>query len=72
MVWISFQVEFFIGAQYWGTTFIPREVVRVGRVSRELLGELKGFEFDELDGEEENQLGAGYKFANGKSGVSFT
>ena len=67
LVWLSFQVEFFIGAQFWGTTFIPREIVRVARVSPELLGDLKGFEFDELD-VEDNQLGVGYKFSIGEHG----
>ena len=64
LVWFTFQVEFFIGAQYWGTTFIPREIVRVARVAPELLGELKGFEFDELEGEE-NQLSVGYRISTG-------
>ena len=65
LVWMSFHVEFFIGSQYWGTTFIPREIVRVARVAQELLSDLRGFEFDELDDSSDDHLGAGYKFTFG-------
>ena len=65
LVWFTFHVEFFIGTQSWGTTFIPREFVRVGRVSSELLGDLLGGGFDAVVGEDD-LLGAGYKVPKGK------
>lgn len=37
IVWISFAVELLIGAS-WASTFIPYEIVRVGKVSSELIG----------------------------------
>lgn len=38
LVWISFTVEFIIGAVAWNPTFIPVEVIRVGNVATELVG----------------------------------
>ncbi|KAH9854422.1 hypothetical protein C2E23DRAFT_713065, partial [Lenzites betulinus] len=38
VVWISFAVEFIVGASSWSTTFIPYEIVRVGTAAADLLG----------------------------------
>ncbi|KAI9063712.1 hypothetical protein FKP32DRAFT_1571416 [Trametes sanguinea] len=39
LVWISFFVEFVIGINHWSTTFSPREIIRVGTVSSDLVGD---------------------------------
>ncbi|KAI9065720.1 hypothetical protein FKP32DRAFT_1567363 [Trametes sanguinea] len=39
LVWISFGVEFIIGADLWSTTFTPFEIIRVATVSPEVLGD---------------------------------
>ncbi|KAI0328307.1 hypothetical protein GY45DRAFT_1255183 [Cubamyces sp. BRFM 1775] len=63
LVWISFYVEFIIGVNNWSTTFTPCEVVRVGRVAADLVGDMTPTE----DGEDEprGMLKAGDKFSFG-------
>ncbi|KAI9056624.1 hypothetical protein FKP32DRAFT_1585545, partial [Trametes sanguinea] len=39
LLWISFGVEFIIGADIWSSTFVPYEIVRVGTVSPDLVGD---------------------------------
>lgn len=43
---ISFFVEFIIGLNNWSTTFTPYEVIRVGTVSPDLVGDGKSGEFE--------------------------
>ncbi|KAI9065672.1 hypothetical protein FKP32DRAFT_1565896, partial [Trametes sanguinea] len=38
LVWISFFVEFIVGGTSWNPTFVPVEIVRVGRVAPEVVG----------------------------------
>ncbi|OJT14310.1 hypothetical protein TRAPUB_9171 [Trametes pubescens] len=46
LVWISFVVEFIVGGAAWNPNFIPVEIVRVGSVSRELVGITSKFSTD--------------------------
>ncbi|OSD06152.1 hypothetical protein PYCCODRAFT_1464820 [Trametes coccinea BRFM310] len=39
LIWISFGVEFIIGADLWSTNFVPFELIRVGTVAPELLND---------------------------------
>ncbi|KAH9887374.1 hypothetical protein C8Q73DRAFT_606404, partial [Cubamyces lactineus] len=39
LVWISFFAEFIVGLNNWSTTFTPYEIVRVGSVAPELVGD---------------------------------
>ncbi|KAH9848706.1 hypothetical protein C2E23DRAFT_738930 [Lenzites betulinus] len=39
LVWMSFSVQFIIGSDTWSTTFVPYEIVRVGTVAQDLVGE---------------------------------
>ena len=66
MVWISFSVEFFIGSKYWSTNLIPYEIVRVARVSTDLLGEIRSLDLGEEEAPRE-RLEAGLKFTPGEN-----
>ncbi|KAI0702106.1 hypothetical protein C8Q76DRAFT_633237 [Earliella scabrosa] len=61
MVWMSFTVEFFIGSKYWSTNFIPYEIVRIGKVSTDLLADLRNFAVDEEDELPRARLEAGLR-----------
>ncbi|KAI0324875.1 hypothetical protein GY45DRAFT_1262015 [Cubamyces sp. BRFM 1775] len=39
LVWVSFTVEFIIGNDAWSMVFVPYEIVRVGSVSLDLVGD---------------------------------
>ncbi|KAH9854467.1 hypothetical protein C2E23DRAFT_726756, partial [Lenzites betulinus] len=38
LVWMSFMVEFIVGANAWNPNFVPVEIIRVGSVATELVG----------------------------------
>ncbi|KAL7281163.1 hypothetical protein ACG7TL_004471 [Trametes sanguinea] len=39
LLWITFGVEFIIGTDLWSTSFVPFEIIRVGTVSPDLVGD---------------------------------
>ncbi|EIW53402.1 uncharacterized protein TRAVEDRAFT_23774 [Trametes versicolor FP-101664 SS1] len=39
LVWLSFSAEYIIGGEAWSTTFVPYEIIRVGTLSADLVGD---------------------------------
>lgn len=67
LVWFSFIVEFFIGPKNWITNFVPLEFIRVGRVSTDLLAEVRTFEPEDEELQPRNRLTVGQKYGLGES-----